>query len=177
ELKFKLIISDNGKEFRNKNIAEWCNKRGIEQKFSIPYFHEENGRIERANRTLRNALNKEKGKIKEKLNKVLNTYNGIKHRGIGMSPNEALKSENFEKVLEIQNKYSKEFGKKNLEQKFKKGDKVLIRKEIKVSKADKEFEPGGLVYKIISPEKYVVINEEGIHVKKHESQLKLEGGM
>ncbi|KAG0431912.1 putative uncharacterized transposon-derived protein F54H12.3, partial [Dictyocoela muelleri] len=25
ELKFKLIISDNGKEFRNKNIAEWCN--------------------------------------------------------------------------------------------------------------------------------------------------------
>ncbi|KAG0417737.1 putative uncharacterized transposon-derived protein F54H12.3 [Dictyocoela roeselum] len=100
EIKFKLLVSDNGTEFKNKEISDWCNERRIDQKFCILYFHEENEPIERVNRTLRNALNKEKGKIKERITRILDNYNTKIHRGVGMSPNEAILNENLNKVIQ-----------------------------------------------------------------------------
>ncbi|KAG0439143.1 hypothetical protein DMUE_2635 [Dictyocoela muelleri] len=92
-----------------------------------------------------------------------------------MSPYEALKRENFEKVMENQKVYCKEFGIKNNKSRLKIGDRVLIRKEIKCSKSDKEYEYGGVIDEIIRPEQYKIINDNGIIMRRHESQLKLEG--
>ena len=56
---------------KNFKIKTWLNgaKKIKLNRFTIPYFHERNGRIGRANRTLRNAINKETGGIKDKFKK------------------------------------------------------------------------------------------------------------
>jgi transposase InsO family protein len=52
ELKIKNIRSDNGSEFWNTNVEEFLNEEGIKHKFSAPYTPQQNGIIERKNRTL-----------------------------------------------------------------------------------------------------------------------------
>ncbi len=93
---------DNGKEFDNKQVQNFCQENNIQIKYSIPYFHESNGRVERAIRTLRDALKRTRGTLKAKLPKILAAYNNAKHRGIGTSPIEALKEENSYEVLKHQ---------------------------------------------------------------------------
>ena len=111
EIPFKSIISDNGKEFCNDKVRMWMENKNVKHEFSIPYYHQSNGRIERANRTLRNACKKTPGLLKVKLKRIVENYNNVLHRGIGMSPNEALKEENHERVKIHENKYKKEFKK------------------------------------------------------------------
>ena len=125
-LPFKMLLTDNGKEFSNKLVKEWSRKMNIRHKFSVPYYHKSNGRIERVNRTIRNALRKTPGAITKVLMKVVDNYNAMVHRGIGMSPNEALRRENWEKVRSIANIYKKEFDRKNKERmQFEIGDVVM----------------------------------------------------
>lgn len=114
ELKFKTLISDNGKEFNNKEVEEWCEKNNVIHDLGIPYYHKSNGRIERANQTIRRAINKTKGKLKDKMDKIIENYNKLEHRAVGMSPNDAIKENNWNKVREIGNKYKKEFNEKKI---------------------------------------------------------------
>lgn len=51
-LSVKVIRSDNGTEFRNKTLDEFCLSKGIVRQFSIPRTPEQNGVVERKNRTL-----------------------------------------------------------------------------------------------------------------------------
>ena len=46
------IRSDNGTEFKNVRMEEYCDERGILQEFSAPYTPQQNGVAERKNRTL-----------------------------------------------------------------------------------------------------------------------------
>jgi transposase InsO family protein len=52
ELKIKNVRSDNGSEFQNTNIEEFLYEEGIKHEFSIPYTPQQNGIVERKNRTL-----------------------------------------------------------------------------------------------------------------------------
>jgi transposase InsO family protein len=52
ELKIKNIRSDNGLEFRNTNVEEFLDEEGIKHEFSAPYTPQQNGIVERKNRTL-----------------------------------------------------------------------------------------------------------------------------
>ena len=52
EEKVKIIRSDNGTEFRNFTMEEFCKKRGVKQEFSTPGTPQQNGVVERKNRTL-----------------------------------------------------------------------------------------------------------------------------
>ena len=52
DVKIKKIRSDNGKEFDNTNIEEYCNEVGIKHEFSSTYTPQQNGIVERKNRTL-----------------------------------------------------------------------------------------------------------------------------
>lgn len=74
-------------------IPNWKNgvKEGIIQEFTITYYHQHKGRIERANHTIREKLKKLKGPIQKKLKEAIEAYNDVIHRGIVMSPNEAMK--------------------------------------------------------------------------------------
>ena len=109
QVKIKTLITYNGKEFSNKSIKRWCEDEGVKHEFSIPYYHASNGRVERVNRTIRDAIKKVKGILKVKLKKITNNYNNSFHRGIKMTPNEALFEKNRSRVLESQEQYEKEF--------------------------------------------------------------------
>jgi transposase InsO family protein len=48
----KKVRSDNGLEFKNARIDEFCDDKGIKHEFSSKYTLEQNGIFERKNRTL-----------------------------------------------------------------------------------------------------------------------------
>jgi transposase InsO family protein len=51
-LRIKKIRSDNGTEFKNSQIEGFLDDEGIKHEFSSPYTPQQNGVVERKNRTL-----------------------------------------------------------------------------------------------------------------------------
>nr|GEV43333.1 putative ribonuclease H-like domain-containing protein [Tanacetum cinerariifolium] len=51
-LKVKVIRSDNGTEFKNNDLNQFCGIKGIKREFSVPRTPQQNGIAERKNRTL-----------------------------------------------------------------------------------------------------------------------------
>ncbi|KAI3773999.1 hypothetical protein L1987_48541 [Smallanthus sonchifolius] len=51
-LKVRRIRSDNGSEFKNSKMGLFCLQKGIHHEFSAPYVPQQNGVVERKNRTL-----------------------------------------------------------------------------------------------------------------------------
>jgi transposase InsO family protein len=51
-LMIKKIRSDNGTEFKNSQIEGFLEEEGIKHEFSSPYTPQQNGVVERKNRTL-----------------------------------------------------------------------------------------------------------------------------
>nr|GEX60053.1 putative ribonuclease H-like domain-containing protein [Tanacetum cinerariifolium] len=51
-LKVKVIKSDNGTKFKNSDLNQFCELKGIKREFSIPRTPQQNGIAERKNRTL-----------------------------------------------------------------------------------------------------------------------------
>jgi transposase InsO family protein len=51
-LRIKKIRSDNGTEFKNSHIEGFLEEEGIKHEFSSPYTPQQNGVVERKNRTL-----------------------------------------------------------------------------------------------------------------------------
>jgi transposase InsO family protein len=51
-LRVKKIRSDNGTEFKNSQIEGFLEEEGIKHEFSFPYTPQQNGVVERKNRTL-----------------------------------------------------------------------------------------------------------------------------
>ena len=51
-LPIKKMRSDNGTEFKNTQVEEFLNEEGIKHEFSAPYIPQQNGVVERKNRTL-----------------------------------------------------------------------------------------------------------------------------
>ena len=50
--KVKILRSDNGTEFKNTQMNDFCKKKGISHQFSTPGTPQQNGVVERKNRTL-----------------------------------------------------------------------------------------------------------------------------
>nr|GEV66647.1 retrovirus-related Pol polyprotein from transposon TNT 1-94 [Tanacetum cinerariifolium] len=51
-LKVKIIRCDNGTEFKNADLNQFCGLKGIKREFSVPRTPQQNGITERKNRTL-----------------------------------------------------------------------------------------------------------------------------
>jgi transposase InsO family protein len=52
DAKVKKIMSDNGSEFKNTQVEKYLDQEGIKYEFSSPYTPQQNGVVERKNRTL-----------------------------------------------------------------------------------------------------------------------------
>jgi transposase InsO family protein len=52
KLKIKKVRSDNGTEFKNTGVKEFLGEEGIKHEFSVHYTPQQNGVVERKNRTL-----------------------------------------------------------------------------------------------------------------------------
>jgi transposase InsO family protein len=48
----KRIRCDNGGEYKNNALREWCKNKGIVIEFTAPYSPQLNGTAERLNRTI-----------------------------------------------------------------------------------------------------------------------------
>ena len=51
--KIKVLRTDNGKEYVNKNLQHLCEESGIQMQHSTPYTPQQNGVAERKNRSLK----------------------------------------------------------------------------------------------------------------------------
>lgn len=54
--KFKILRSDCGTEFMNKNLSDYLDQNGIIQETSVPYCPQQNGRAEREIRTMKEGV-------------------------------------------------------------------------------------------------------------------------
>ena len=52
DLKIKVLRSDHGEEFQNELFEKFCEENGIMHNFSAPRTHQQNGVVERKNRSL-----------------------------------------------------------------------------------------------------------------------------
>jgi transposase InsO family protein len=52
DAKVKKIRSDNGTEFKNTQVEDYLDEKGIKHVFLAPYTSQQNGVVERKNRTL-----------------------------------------------------------------------------------------------------------------------------
>ena len=94
-----LIRSDHGREFKIAIFAEFCNKNGITHEFSTPKTRQQNGIVERKNRTLEemtrvmlNARGVPKKFWAEAINTACYTINRVYLRpGTNMTPYEIWK--------------------------------------------------------------------------------------
>lgn len=170
-LKFRRLHSDNGREYKNKSVRDWCADRKIEHTQSPPYYHQGNGRVERVIRTIRVRIKKNKGIIVHRLTKIVEVYNDNYHRGIGMSPKEAFKSVNHNKVKKWGYKHAKEFSSRNMD-KLSVGTKVILRNENRRTKMDKEYGQLGEILKSCNNYVYIIAIKDGKNVERHQTQFK-----
>ena len=54
--KIKVLRSDNGGEYVNKDFTDFCAKEGTRREWTAPYNPEQNGVVERKNRTIVEAV-------------------------------------------------------------------------------------------------------------------------
>ncbi len=52
----RVLLSDNGAEFRNRLLQEICNQFGINHTFTVAYHPANNGLVERTNRKILEVL-------------------------------------------------------------------------------------------------------------------------
>ncbi len=127
------ITCDNGVEFVAQTTQTYLKNVDVLQVFSSPYLPQSNGVVERFNRTLKDQFRKmtyqageEKVVFNQRvLNRLLKAYNNSVHSIIKMSPNEAMKPDNLEKVRKAIEKRMSVDAVKNKDD-LKAGDEVRI---------------------------------------------------
>ena len=123
----KKLWVDSGKEFYNQDVDK------LREKYNIKIYSTNNDEkcsvIERWNRTIKTQLWKYftangTNKYTDILQPLIDKYNSTKHRSIGMTPTDARKPSNYQQVFK--NLYFKKVQSRNVQPKYKVGDKVRI---------------------------------------------------
>lgn len=98
EFRFKALISTNAKEFNNKDMHEWLEKKGIKHIIRPGHYSQGTARIQRVKNTLKTDLKHTKGLLRVNLESVTKLYNNRTHSILKMSPTQAEQPENWYKV-------------------------------------------------------------------------------
>lgn len=178
EMRIHTLVMDQSKENLSNAVRVWAENNNVELHFTSPFHHQSNGRVERFNRTLQEGIYKigSKKNLRDKVNKVLEVYNSIKHTSIGISPNEAIKIENHKSVKEAQHKMAIKHNEKydNIaeEDKLSVGDVVLIKTECNRKKSEPLFKETGVIDTVLPNNAYYIKSVNNSYFKRHASQLK-----
>ena len=167
-----MLWTDKGSEFISKHFKEFLKKE------KIKLYHTENEEkssvVERWNRTMKNRMWKmftanNNTVYWDKIDKLVDDYNNTKHSSVKMTPKEASKKENEEKVFV--NLYGDLIYWKPKKPKFTIGDKVRISK-YKRRIFDKSYTPNWteevfIVDKILptKPVTYEIIDSMGEEIE------------
>ncbi len=86
----RVLLSDNGAEFRSKVLAEICSQFGINQNFTVAYHPASNGLVERSDRKnleiLRPIVGRQIGTWEDWIPQVAATVNATVCESTGQSP-------------------------------------------------------------------------------------------
>jgi hypothetical protein len=173
----KTLISDGAKENTSKELQEWCDRYNIIRHITTPHHHQSNGRVERFNRTILEAINKQlPGKsLKSRLLKTISVYNRVTHSRINMSPEEARNPNNWRKLKEqIHENIVKEnsMTSKTTRKLYQPNDEVFIKNEIHKYKGQPKFEEMGIVTESLGHDTYKIKLDKGRYIKRHADQLR-----
>ncbi|XP_063892502.1 uncharacterized protein K02A2.6-like [Helicoverpa armigera] len=160
------LTSDNGKQFTSEEFKTFCAERDIRIFNTVPYSPQQNGEVERQNRSILKRLKiaqAEKKNLKEALRTYLEMYNSTPHTVTGKTPAELFfrrqfrdklpmindmtyKPEDFE--IRDRDKEHKEKGKEYADRKRRAtdsdlsvGDKVYLKNTNKTNKLSLDFDP------------------------------------
>jgi hypothetical protein len=132
DYKIDKLSSDNGSEFISSEFKKICKKYNITQVFGEVNDHTQNGKIERANRTIRNKIDKY-FKAYKTLNwvavlpKLITNYNNTIHGTTKYKPNEV--TEKIADEIIINEDQRKRAVIDHIHENFKVGDKVRLLKK------------------------------------------------
>jgi len=179
----RLIVSDNGPEFKSVITQEFLKSQDVKQVFSTAHNPASNGLVERFNRTMKDMFKKmtfQKTVRKVTftqpiLNRILKAYNNSHHSIIDMKPIDALKEDNFQKVSSMNEKHMSVGNKIIQKDDVEKGDQVRISLNKGNDKKTKQYRTNWsedlfFIAKVIrgnglKPIQYKVENAEGRKVK------------
>lgn len=196
----KILQSDNGLEFKNNLMIQFCTKQKIIRRYSRPRHPQCNGQVERANQTITRWLAKHLHDTKSKtwidiFDEIVYNYNISKHSATKKAPFKLFKqtlgfntflAENTddnstEEIIETayyerMKRNAPSIIKKHI---FKLGDSVLIKKDFdnnqktKKQKLDSLYEESiGIIVEIFNETSFLV-NMNGVEKRLLSSQLKL----
>lgn len=180
------IMSDNGHEFKNKQIESLCSTYGIDWKYNSPAHHKTMGAVERVNQTLfkklRKLANFKTSQWEKNLKFAIKATNMSYNRSIGTSPyilrhceapqidfdskNGAQKIK-FSKndLLNFRNRTFDKYCGKAIEKgkiedkrKFEINDQILIYKSTENNKLASKWCEGFYIKDIVSRDSYIVSN-------------------
>lgn len=176
----RTITLDNGRQFVSEEFHEYCHNKGIYLNYSIPYWPQMNGEIERQNRSLNKRLRISHAlgrNWRKDIDDYLMAYHTTPHSVTNQTPSKLMfgrtirsKIPSLEDVYtvppndettdrdKIQKAKGKELGdrsRKAKESDVNEGDTVLVKRMEPLNKLDMNF----------GPEEYVVTSKEGPRVK------------
>jgi transposase InsO family protein len=81
------IITDNGKEFSNESMRNWCSEENVLHRKVAVESHRNNGRVERVIGTIREGILKDDTEdFKARVKRCTQCYNNSYHAGLGCTP-------------------------------------------------------------------------------------------
>lgn len=177
------ITADNGRQFISDEFKTYCTENNIKLIHTTPYWPQQNGEVERQNRSLLKRLiisQNDGSDWKKELQKYLQMYRSTPHATTLKTPSELMFGRTIRdklpsifqpmeqnEELRDRDKQSKEKGKIYTDDKrnskpneIKKGDEVWIRKEVKTNKLAPKFDP--VSYDVVERKgsEIVVVNPE-----------------
>ena len=168
----QTIISDNGREFKNRDVAKLLSRYGIQQDFSPAFFPQNNGLAERTINTIKSLLRTSGGDWESILPQITMTYNSTYHESINRSPAEVFTGRTAKVVVP-----DKDFNNIKSHIPFKVGDRVL-RKVNQPTKMGIRYQPGYKISRVNANNRtYGVLNEDDPgsgEIKIHHNQLRLQ---
>ncbi|XP_062700623.1 uncharacterized protein K02A2.6-like [Aedes albopictus] len=189
------VTADNGPQFTSEEFRNYCESSNIKLISTTPYWPQQNGEVERQNRSILERLSISQATNTDwlsELNKYLLMYRSSPHSTTGKTPSEMLFGYNIrDKVPSInqpkeideetadRDREKKEKGKLYADERrnakpnsITEGDKVLVKRMTKPNKLATTFEP--VVYDVIKRKggDVVVASEDtGTAYRRHVSHL------
>ncbi|XP_055604197.1 uncharacterized protein K02A2.6-like [Uranotaenia lowii] len=191
------ITADNGPQFSSEEFRSFCDMNNIKLISTTPYWPQQNGEVERQNRSLLKRLmisQATNADWVEELHKYLLMYRSSPHSTTKRTPSEMLlgynirdrlpsifqpKDQNEDEETVDRDKTAKEIGKQYADKRrnakpssISEGDTVLIKKMSKTNKLAPNFEPK--TYKVLKRKGGDVIvsaEESGVKYRRHISHL------